>query len=255
MKRGCARAARGFTLLELVVVIAIFAVFSLMAYGGLDSVLQTRRQVELAQERLAQLQKAYLRLRNDLQQVSLRPARDGFGDVQPALRATDGGYLELTRGGWRNPLYLPRPGLERVAYRYEDGELIRMSWRVLDLAQDSKPVEIALLDGVEEVRWRYLDASREWRSRWPMESPDAQPAAMPPPLAIELTLRTEDLGELRYLFRVGLDEVQIPPRYSATGGSGGLSDLVTGQRPDGGDDGRDAGDDGDGSSDGQTVEP
>jgi general secretion pathway protein J len=237
MKRGCAHAARGFTLLELVVVIAIFAVFSLMAYGGLDSVLQTRRQVEMAQERLAQLQKAYLRLRNDLQQVSLRPARDGFGDVQPAVRATDGGYLELTRGGWRNPLYLRRPGLERVAYRYEDGELIRMSWRVLDLAQDSKPVEIALLDGVEEVRWRYLDASREWRSRWPMESPDAPPAAMPPPLAIELTLRIEDLGELRYLFRVGLDEVQIPPRYSASGtGTGTVGDLGSeaepGARPD-----------------------
>lgn len=61
------RRQAGFTLLELVVVIAIFAVFSLMAYGGLDSVLKTRAQVEQAQARIAQLQKAYLRLRNDLQ--------------------------------------------------------------------------------------------------------------------------------------------------------------------------------------------
>ncbi len=50
--------ARGFTLLELIVVIAIFALFSIMAYGGLDSVLKTRHQVERAQERVAELQKA-----------------------------------------------------------------------------------------------------------------------------------------------------------------------------------------------------
>lgn len=207
----------GFTLLELIVVIAIFAVFSLMAYGGLDSVLKTRQQVELAQARLAQLQKAYLRLRNDLQQVRFRPARDGFGDLQPALRATDTAYLEFTRGGCRNPLNLPRPSLERVAYRYEDGELIRMSWRVLDQSQDSKPVELVLLDGLEDVRWQYLDSQREWQIRWPPDSPDQQPAETPPPLAVELTLRTKDIGELRYLFRLGSDAVKIPQAGAPSG--------------------------------------
>ncbi|SFF32435.1 general secretion pathway protein J [Fontimonas thermophila] len=195
----------GFTLLELIVVIAIFAVFSLMAYGGLDSVLKTRRQVEAAQTRLAQLQKAYLRLRNDFQQVRNRPARDGFGDLQPALRASDRGDVEFTRGGWRNPLNLPRPTLERVAYRYEDGKLIRMSWRVLDQAQDSKPVENVLLEDLEDLRWQYLDAQREWHPRWPPDTADRQPAQIAPPMAVEITLRTKDIGELRYLFRLGID--------------------------------------------------
>lgn len=194
---------RGFTLLELIVVIAIFAVFSLMAYGGLDSVLKTRRQVELAQDRIAQLQKAYLRLRNDLQQVRDRPARDGFGDVQPALRADGAGYLEFTRAGWTNPLYLPRAGLERVAYRFEEGKLIRASWRVLDRAQDSVPVEAVLLDELEDVRWRYLDAVREWRDSWPIPAPDQVDADVPPPLAVEVTLEPRDLGEVTLLFRLG----------------------------------------------------
>lgn len=200
---ACPRGQAGFTLLELVVVLAIFAIFSLMAYGGLDSVLKTRRQVEVAQDRLAQFQKAYLRLRNDLQQVRFRPARDGFGDLQPALRANDTGYLEFTRGGWTNPLFVPRTGMERVAYRFEDGELIRMSWRVLDQAQDSKPVETVLLDGVEEARWQYLDDNRQWQNRWPLEAVDQVDAEVWPPLAVELTLDTKDLGELRFLFRTG----------------------------------------------------
>jgi general secretion pathway protein J len=217
----------GFTLLELLVVIAIFAVFSLMAYGGLDSVLKTRAQVEEAQSRIAQLQKAYLRLRNDLQQIRARPARDGFGDPQPAVRSGERGYLEFTRAGWRNPLRLPRPGLERVAYRFEEGELIRMSWRVLDLAQDSKPVETVLLDGIDSLRWRYLDEAREWREAWPAEILD-RPEAAVPPRAIELTMEIRDLGKVFYLFRIGSDFPVIAERFGSgdggrTSGVGGIS--------------------------------
>lgn len=216
------RTQSGFTLLELIVVIGIFAIFALMAYGGLDSVLNTRRQVEIAQERIAALQKSYIRLRNDLQQVSNRTARDGFGDVQPALRATDKGYLEFTRAGWRNPLLLPRPGFERVAYRYEAGKLIRSSWRVLDQAQDSKAVDVTLFDNVEQVRWRYFDkVSNEWRDRWPYDTnTDTAQAAIAPPEAVELTMRTKDVGELRFLFRIGLDAVKIPPNFNDPGNGG-----------------------------------
>ncbi len=197
-------AVLGFTLVELVVVLAIFAIFSLMAWGGLNSVMTTRAQVEEAQSRITEVQKAYLRLRNDLQQVRFRPTRDGFGDLQPALRSGENGYLEFTRGGWSNPLRLPRTGLERVAYRYQEGKLVRLSWRVLDLAQDSRPVENPLIEDVEEVRWRFLSENREWRESWPTGNVDRSSAAtVIPPLAVELTLRLKDMGTLRYLFRTG----------------------------------------------------
>jgi len=211
----------GFTLLELIIVIAIFAIFALMAYGGLDSVLNTRRQVEVAQDRIAAMQKSYIRLRNDLQLVNSRPARDGFGDVQAALKATDKGYLEFTRAGWRNPLYLQRTGFERVAYRFEAGKLIRSSWRVLDQAQDSKAVDVTLFDDIEQVRWRYFDkTSNEWRDRWPYDiSTGTAQAAAEPPKAVELTMRTKNMGELRFLFRIGLDTVKIPETGAASGGA------------------------------------
>lgn len=198
------RRENGFTLLELIVVLGIFAVLSVLAYGGLRSVLTARDSVQHALDRTVAMQKTYLRLRNDFQQLRERPARDGFGEPQPALLVTPDRRVEFTRGGWRNPLSQPRSSLERVSYRLdEDDRLLRSSWRVLDRAQDSAVIETALLDKVEEIEWRFLDNSSEWQTVWPpLSTAAAAPGAGPPPLprAVELTLTTQDWGEIKFLF-------------------------------------------------------
>lgn len=198
---------RGFTLLELIIVIAIFGVMSAMAYGGLNSVLKSRVHIEKALERTSELQKSYMRLRNDFQEARNRPVRDGYGDPQPAFVTDHDGNVAFSRAGWRNPMGQPRSSLERVIYRYDTDKktLIRSSYRVLDQAQDSKPVDQVLLENVEEVQWRYLDANREWGGEWPSRNSHSTTSSTVPPLAVELTLRTTDFGELRYLFRLGMD--------------------------------------------------
>ena len=188
---------QGFTLLELIVVLLVFAVLSIMAYGGLRSVLDARTRVEASLERTAQYQRAFRKLRDDLQQVRARPIRDGFGDVQPALIALDGEGLIFTRGGWRNPLLAPRATFERVRYRLTDRTLYRDSWRVLDQAQDSGLVELPLLERVDAIRWRFLDSAQEWQDSWPREANGL-------PVMVELELEAADWGLLRWRFQPGL---------------------------------------------------
>jgi general secretion pathway protein J len=192
--------AGGFTLLELVVVMAIFGVLAVMAYGGLATVLTARERVLQSLERTTALQKVYVRLRNDLQQVRARPARDGYGDPQPALQVQADGAVEFTRSGWRNPLGHPRPGFERVAYRLDaDKRLLRASWRVLDRAQDSPVSEVVVLERVEEIAWRFLDGD-QWRESWPPLGLAGTPPLDAAPRAVEVLLTLEDLGEVRLLF-------------------------------------------------------
>ena len=125
--RGHRAPQSGFTLIELVLVIGLFGLLSVMAYGGLRSVLTARANIEASLDRLAEAQRAYWRLREDLQQLTPRPADDEFGQPEPAIASDIDGSLMLSRAGRRNPLFAPRPGIERVEYRLEDDKLLRSS--------------------------------------------------------------------------------------------------------------------------------
>lgn len=197
--------ARGFTLLEIIVVVLVFSVMAAMAYGGLNSVLKTQRGIEESMSRTADVQRAFLRLRGDFQNLRDRAARDAFGDEQPPFALNRDGQVDLVRGGWRSPIYSGRSSLERISYQLKDGVLRRLSYRSVDLPQQAEPADLALLKDVEEIEWRFLDARDEWQTEWPpravADAGEASRASQSPPRAVELTLITKDWGELRFLFR------------------------------------------------------
>lgn len=236
-----AHSGAGFTLLELIIVIAVFAVLAAMAYGGLQAVLNTRAHVEASLARTQQYQKAYLLLRQDFQNATNRGARDVDGVARPAMFYDPYSHrLEFTRGGWSNPLGLPRPGLERLNYRYEDDKLIRSTWRALDVAPRATPVDVVLLDGIDELRWRFLSPQLQWSEQWPPEDAANNSAysgsstlnaaqTATPPAAVELTMRTRDWGEIRLLFKLGYDpESLLQTTKSASGGAQSGADNNSG---------------------------
>lgn len=199
--RGSAQ--RGFTLLELLVALAIFSLLAAMAYGGLNNVMQVRDGTQRHAERLAQLQKTFLWLGRDIEQASDRSIRDEYGDSQQALLGSEFGryQLELTRAGWSNPAGRNRSHLQRVAYGIRDGQLIRAYWNVLDRAQDSQPLESVLLENVSKLELRFLDASQQWHALWPATTLNGE-TTQGPPQAVEISLETEAEGRIRRLFRV-----------------------------------------------------
>lgn len=199
----------GFTLLELLVALSIFAVMAAMAYGGLSSVIEARTQVDAALESNQRLQQTIFRLQSDLGQIAARGIRDEFGDSRPALIGDTDTALAFTRHGWRNPLNESRSHMQRVRYRLdEDNRLLRDHWRVLDRAQDSVPVETVLLEDVERLEWRFLNAAREWQGRWPPLTAGGPPGNAPGPerdmlpIALELRLTMKNHGEIRQLFAI-----------------------------------------------------
>jgi general secretion pathway protein J len=194
----------GFTLLEMLVASAIFAVLSVMAYSGLQTVLNVRDETQKQSERLAGLQVMLGLMQMDFVQAIDRPVRDGNGVTVPALVGDgDIGSLEFTRGGVSNPLQLPRSQLQRVAYGLKDGGLVRDTWQVLDRAQDSVSRQTLFLPGVVDWELRFLDRQREWHEDWSsITSGVVQPPPTALPLAVEVTLELEEWGRVRRLFRL-----------------------------------------------------
>jgi general secretion pathway protein J len=195
----------GFTLLELLVAVAVFAILSSMAYGGLRNVIDNSQQTELSMQRLQQVQLAMLKISRDFTQLSQRNIRDEYGNPNNYIMAGEGGdvFIEFSRGGRRNPAQLQRSHLQRVAYKLEENTLSRLHWPHLDRTQEMQAYESVLLEDVENASIRLLDNNNEWHNEWPPLSATGQPGDAAVTLsAIEFTLELQDWGELVRIFLV-----------------------------------------------------
>lgn len=196
-RNSTAISRQGFTLLEMLVALAIFAVLSVLAYDGLKNMIYSRDQVEKESERLSSLQITVTRLSRDLVQAVNRPIRNEYGNERPAFlfRSFSGEGLEFTRTGWRNPAAHPRSHLQRVAYRLKEDKLLRDSWPVLDRGPGQSPFTRTLLDRVNSFQPRFLDQLGNWQEQWPPSGSSS--GALP--RAVEITLNLEDWGRIRRL--------------------------------------------------------
>lgn len=190
---------RGFTLLELLVALSIFSVLSVMAYGGLQTVITTKQSTEKAADRISEIQLVMMRISNDLRQAVTRKIRDEYGDFLSAMQSSQNGdeTIAWTRAGYRNPAQLKRSNVQRVAYKLDKQKLLRITWPVLDRAQDTESMETEVLANIESIEWRFLNNKSEWVSDWPEAG--TQAGESPLPKAVEFTFELQDWGKMRRL--------------------------------------------------------
>lgn len=205
--------AGGFTLIELIVALAVFSVLSVMAYSGLQSVLDARAKTEEHAKRLEALQTLFLWVGKDVEQALPRAVRDPYGEKLAALKgeSIQEFKLELTHAGWSNPFpseTRQRSHLQRVAYGLREKQLIRKYWFDLDREYESATFETVMLDGVTAVEFRYVDRNRQWQTQWPaLDNPEALPQA------VELTVEMEGFGKITRLFHL---PEGVTPKKSTT---------------------------------------
>lgn len=198
--------AAGFTLIEVLVAVGIFSIMALMAYGALGQSLSNADMLTERMQRLQAIQRTMQYLSADLMQAAPRPVRNELGDAQqPAVLSSLAGdfALELTHGGWGNPVGLPRGTLQRSAYRIEDGELVRYYWTVLDRTYANTPVVAVLLDEVDSLVFRFYDDNGDASDVWPPQnSAGGVGNVRARPRAVEIILSLPDEGEITRLLEI-----------------------------------------------------
>ena len=207
--------ATGFTLIEVLIALAITAFVSAIAYTSLSTALLGVESTRATADRTYQINRAWMIITRDMRHFIDRPVRDEFGEVEPALMGGPAARftLSFTRSGWHNPNDNLRSHLQRVNYRVEEGALWRDSYPVLDRASNTAPREVKLLDDVEYLEVGFLGSldavqggtdtvaldTRDWLENWVGDS-GAPGTELPPPLALEIRLQLEDWDEMRRLY-------------------------------------------------------
>lgn len=193
----------GFTLLEVLIAIAIFSVVSLASFTIFDTVLRGDEASKVRSKQQNDLQRAFLLIERDFTQIAKRTMRiNGEAPLDNFIQTADKSFLEdeqaiaFVRGGWTNPgLLLPRGDMQSVAYRLQDETLERLHYNFVDAVVGQEPKVRPLLDGVTSLAFEYYDGSK-WQEKW---SGDTLP------LAIAIEIETLDFGFIRRQFLVAGD--------------------------------------------------
>ncbi|MEQ9260339.1 MAG: type II secretion system protein GspJ [Roseovarius sp.] len=147
---------RGFTLLELVVSLALFALVSVMSLQVLTGALHQSRVMERADAQAGEVLRALALLRNDLDHAVPLPFQTPIGDVEPAylpqtgsLSVSLGGLPRLPRAPGESAAEArPDAGFQRVIWRHDAaaGTLTRQVWPVLNPRDPAQlgPEEVVL---------------------------------------------------------------------------------------------------------------
>lgn len=216
MRGHCAQ-ARGFTLLEVLVAISIFALIGIASYRVLSSVMQANERLAGRVEQMRDINRAFWTVQQDVEQLMPRNVRnaDGAPPLTPNYLIVNNESdlpLILTRGGRANPLGLQRSSMQRIAYcvdhhpDYEKNEsphyheerwyLLRYSWARLDGsgAKENALVQVLLPD-VESLNINVL-TKNGLETEWPLQS---EVDAVPLGLQIEFVLAQGDSLKRSYL--------------------------------------------------------
>lgn len=207
----------GFTLLEVLIAISVFALIGIASFRVLSGVIDSQKTGDRHSAQLATFQKAMSIIDRDLQQFVDRPIRNGPDQQVGALLVNTGTYpLELTRGGWRNPLMLARSSLQRVAYdigphpgaddvkspHYGDKRqyLRRIYWLALDRDPAAQPIVQALLPDVDDLQVSVI-SDQGLLSQWPPAAATGT-SKTPEPKALEFSFTSSEFGTITRIYKL-----------------------------------------------------
>jgi len=146
----------GFTLIELMISLGLFALIAVAGLALVDGILRVNGRTEARLDRLAALQRTMFVLTSDLDQVA-SGVLAGRGDRLSFTRSAPG------TGGVATP----------VRYTVAGGVLVRAA-----------PAPQVLLPGVVTARWRFWDGG--WIDHWPVNDSNEAKARWPRAIALDV---------------------------------------------------------------------
>ncbi|CAG9298378.1 type II secretion system minor pseudopilin GspJ [Celerinatantimonas diazotrophica] len=191
------RKLAGFTLLEMLVALAVFAMLSLGGYQMLHGLSLSTSVSSKRSQQMAALERTFALMGADFRQAVFTKLRgvkgEGVAGGAHWLGSAQGG-VSLARIGWRNiDAKEQRSEVLRVGYLVDNkGYLIRQFYRHLNPSAQQQPIRQKLLAKVRHLSFRFYLKGRGWQTSWHRNDQL--------PMAIEVEFKLSSLGWLRRIF-------------------------------------------------------
>lgn len=177
----------GFTLLELMVALFVFALISVAGVGLLHSATDAQARLKDRLDRQAQMTRLSALIEKDLVQALSRPYQKMDGRIEAAFVADNRGSISFSRIGQVTGSSLSD---FRIAYEFSGDRLMRTP-------ENGEHREVVLLSNVQMLKWRFRDDAGEWQESWPISGNGDLPRAA------ELVIQQKPSPPFRLLFLVG----------------------------------------------------
>jgi general secretion pathway protein J len=190
----------GFTLVEILLALAIFGVIAVLAYRATAALADGEAQLAAEAQRWRTLEALFTRFEADIRKAVPRGSRSGSG-IEPAwlalpADAAGNAALVFTRAGAE---FDDEPGTagQRIGYRLRGHAVEIAYWPRLDNAASVLPTVYSLADGVAGFRVTYLSRAGAWRDTWPLQGE----ADIPRAVRVGLTLDSGEQIERWFVLR------------------------------------------------------
>ena len=194
MRSPALRNARGMTLIEVMVAVAIMGLLGVMTYGIVFTTVRTQEEAMRMQDRFQSGRVALERMRRELTMafVSLHQSPDKrtatlFRGENDSLVFNSAAHEPATRNVRQSDQMEVEYRLARVRGQDLQALVRRVKYHIDDRPQSGGREEV-LVEGVKRIEFQYFDKfSEDWDSSWDVEITDA----------IEMRARLKQLQTLR----------------------------------------------------------
>ena len=169
----------GFTLIEVLLALAIMATLAITGYRALSGMLEGEQRVAQERERWRELDLFFARIEHDLGHALPRAYRIGNAGM-PAMYLRDDA-IAFVRG---TPGAVP----QRIGYRWNEGRIELLYWPQLDAPAANAPAAYPVAEGVDSWRISFANRNGQWVKRWGEPGPQVDEPQLPRGARIELTL-------------------------------------------------------------------
>lgn len=196
---------KGFTLIEILIALFIFAIMGILAAMSLKTIINTRQKLKVVDHQLLQLQITMTLMRRDLTQAIDRTVRDANGDQTPAFVAPGPTEIIFTRTGLLNPLNRHQQSdMQRVGYVLQGDKLVRLTWDALDVPPGAKPESKVILSGVQSLSWQFITDKGTTSDLWPPAEGSTMQQEMTSdlPKVVLLVMQVKNEGVIQGVFPI-----------------------------------------------------